>query len=131
MPRYLGAKLLLILLFAGVMHAQSPFVADVFNRPAISLNGTWHIIIDPYETGLNERYYENRKPQDKTDRVEYNFATSETLNVPGDWNTQKEKLFFYEGPLWYEKDFTYHPRPHTRVFLHFGAANYFTRVYLN
>jgi beta-glucuronidase len=112
-------------------HGQSALIGNVKNRSSISLNGTWHMIIDPYETGLNERYYENRKPKDKSDRVEYNFATSETLNVPGDWNTQKEKLFFYEGPLWYEKDFTYHPHAQTRVFLHFGAANYFTRVYLN
>ncbi len=133
MPRYRNAKLLLLLtaLFVGALHAQSTVIADVFNRPTISLNGAWHIIIDPYETGLNERYYENRKPKDKSDRVEYNFAVSETLNVPGDWNTQKEKLFFYEGSVWYEKDFDYHPRVHTRVFLHFGAANYLTRVYLN
>jgi beta-glucuronidase len=51
--------------------------------------------------------------------------------VPGDWNTQKEKLLFYEGPLWYEKSFTYSKQEHTRVFVYFGAVNYRARIYLN
>jgi hypothetical protein len=54
-----------------------------------------------------------------------------SLNVPGDWNSQKKELYFYEGPVWYKKSFSYHKREHTRVFVYFGAANYFTRVYLN
>ena len=33
--------------------------------------------------------------------------------------------------MWYKKSFSYHKREHTRVFVYFGAANYFTRVYLN
>ncbi len=40
-------------------------------------------------------------------------------------------MFFYEGPVWYKKSFSYRKREHTRVFVYFGAANYFTRVYLN
>jgi beta-glucuronidase len=124
--------ILTLLAFLPVLlRSQSTTIGNIPSRSTVSLNGTWHIIVDPYETGLGERYYENRKPKDKSDRVEYNFAASETLTVPGDWNTQKEKLFFYEGPLWYEKDFAYHPRPNTRVFLHFAAANYLARVYLN
>lgn len=119
--------------FAACLYsaAQTPLIGNIPGRSTVSLNGTWHIIVDPYETGLGERYYENRRSKDKSDRVEYNFAASETLTVPGDWNTQKEKLFFYEGPVWYEKDFVYHPRPHSRVFVHVGAANYLARVYLN
>ena len=33
--------------------------------------------------------------------------------------------------MWYKKSFSYRKREHMRVFLYFGAANYFTRVYLN
>ena len=33
--------------------------------------------------------------------------------------------------MWYKKSFSYRKRDHTRVFVYFGAANYFTRVYLN
>ena len=70
-------------------------------------------------------------PKTSTNCVEYDFDKSDTLNVPGDWNSQKKDLFFYEGPVWYKKSFSYHKRERTRVFVHFGAANYFTRVYLN
>lgn len=122
---------LLLSIAAAASPAPSNLIANIPGRTTISLNGAWHVIIDPYETGLGERYYENAKPKDKRDRIEYDFDRSETLNVPGDWNTQKDRLFFYEGPVWYERSFSYHQREHTRVFLYFGAANYFTRVYLN
>src|SRR5258708_4750106 len=100
-------------------------------RQTVSLNGAWHIIVDPLESGVGAKYYRNHKPKDSTDLVEYDFDASETLNVPGDWNTQKEKLLFYEGPLWYEKSFVYKKREHTRVFVHFGAVHYVARVFLN
>jgi beta-glucuronidase len=63
--------------------------------------------------------------------VEYDFDSSGTLNVPGDWNSQRPDLFFYEGPVWYKKSFSYHKRDHSRVFVYFGAANYKASVYLN
>ena len=106
-------------------------IANVSGRKTTSLNGAWHIIVDPLESGLNAKYFRNRKPKDKSDLVEYDFEASETLNVPGDWNTQKEKLLFYEGPVWYEKTFSYAKREHTRVFVYFGAVNYRSRIYLN
>ena len=63
--------------------------------------------------------------------VEYDFQKSPVLQVPGDWNTQRESLFFYEGPLWYQKDFLYQRKPRTRVFIHVGAANYRSYVWVN
>jgi beta-glucuronidase len=117
----------------GTVRAQATgsLLANISGRTTISLDGTWHIIVDPYETGLGEHYYLDRKPKDKSDRVEYDFDKSEILKVPGDWNTQKEKLLFYEGPVWYRTTFTYRNRERTRLFLYFGAANYLARVYLN
>jgi beta-glucuronidase len=129
-------KRLLLLMFlmagsASAAPAPPNLIANLHARTTISLNGTWHVIIDPYETGLGGRYYENRKPKDKQDLVEYDFGTSGTLNVPGDWNSQRESLLFYEGPVWYERSFSYHRGELARVFLYFGAANYQARVYLN
>src|SRR6202040_1700232 len=40
-------------------------------------------------------------------------------------------LFFYEGVVWYQKDFEHTAKPNTRTFLHFGAANYRTFVWVN
>jgi beta-glucuronidase len=109
-------------------------------RTSQSLNGEWHYIPDPYATGLYDFHKhelakgwfvnEKAKPGD-TGPIDYDFAKSPTLKVPGDWNTQQEKLFWYEGPMWYEKDFTFEPRPRTRVFLRVGAANYKSLFWVN
>jgi beta-glucuronidase len=126
----------LILLAASFGHAAAspaPLINNISGRTTISLNGSWHFIVDPFETGLRARFYMKANPNDKDSKqvVEYDFDKSDTLSVPGDWNTQKKELFFYEGPIWYERSFSYHKREHTRVFVNFEAANYFCRVYLN
>ena len=63
--------------------------------------------------------------------IEYDFDASGTLAIPGDWNTQEERLFLYEGTIWHKKSFTYELEPGHRLFLYFGAANYEAIVYLN
>ncbi len=123
--------------------ANTTLLVDIDHRPATSLNGDWHTIVDPYGDGLfnfhhevNPRGYFNNAQQptstaDDQGPVEYNFATSPTLKVPGDWNTQRPDLFYYEGLFWYQKDFKYSPKPNTRTFLHFGAVNYQSYVWVN
>jgi beta-glucuronidase len=123
-----------ICLFAGAIAAAaapSPLVANISGRSTISLDGTWRAIVDPYGVGTGMRFYENAKPKTPRDLVEYDFDTSGILNVPGDWNSQRPELFFYEGSVWYRKSFSYHKREHSRVFVYFGAANYKASVYLN
>jgi beta-glucuronidase len=132
-------RVLFLLCFAAFFvtgsRAASPapqdLVANTAGRATISLSGTWNAIVDPYENGLGGRFYQNRKAQNKQDLVEYDFDKAGTLKVPGDWNSQRDSLYFYEGPLWYETSFAYKKRDGVRPFVYFGAANYFTRVYLN
>jgi hypothetical protein len=90
----------------------------------------WRAIVDPFENGKSG-FSRNEKPRGKSDCVEYSFAASPVLNVPGDWNTQREQLMFYDGPVWYRREFGYHRHANSRVFVYFGAANYHTSVYLN
>ena len=105
---------------------------DADHRTSISLDGDWHAIVDPYDNGYYDfrmqprpdGYFLNEKPDTSSKLVEYDFAKSATLKVPGDWNSQRDSLFFYEGTVWYEKDFQYQRKPNTRTFLHVGAANY-------
>ncbi|MBV8859517.1 MAG: beta-glucuronidase [Acidobacteria bacterium] len=119
--------------------AQSPLLANVGGRHSLSLDGRWQTIIDPYENGFYDYryqespngYFKNAKPKSPSDLVEYDFDNSPLLYVPGDWNSQDERLLFYEGTVWYKKSFDYTRRPGTRLFVHFGAANYDTFVYLN
>jgi beta-glucuronidase len=131
----MGRALLAAVLLAGIcVHAQSgppTAIGNVGGRTTISLDGTWNTIIDPYETGLGSRFYENAKPKTKSDLIEYDFDRSPKLHVPGDWNTQRESLLFYEGPIWYQRNFSYHKRSGVRTFLYFGAANYFARIWVN
>src|SRR5215471_3933706 len=109
---------------------QAPLIQNVFHRQITSLNGDWHVIIDPYDTGVRRRYYQNVKPTpDKLQ--EYDFSTAPTLHVPGDWNTQRPELIYYEGTVWYENSFTYHPSPASSTFLYVGAANYRAHVWVN
>jgi beta-glucuronidase len=117
--------------YAWAEPAAPNLIANVAGRTTISLDGTWNTIVDPYEIGLGSRFYQNVKPKDKSQLVEYDFDASEKLHVPGDWNTQRETLLFYEGPIWYQRYFSYHKRANTRVFIYFGAANYQARVWLN
>jgi beta-glucuronidase len=130
MKRFL-ALLFLSAALASAEPSPPSLVANICARTTISLNGIWRVILDPYEIGLSSRFYENRKPKDRQDLVEYDFDVSGTLEVPGDWNSQRESLLFYEGPTWYKKSFSYHKRDRTRTFLYFGAANCQARVYLN
>lgn len=137
---YCSAVLATMFLTGLELYAQSTqLLVDADHRAATSLDGAWHVIVDPYGKGLyasdgsvlQHGYGENHQPKSKSDLVEYSFAKSPTLQVPGDWNTQRKDLFFYEGVIWYQKDFAYTPKPHTRAFLHVGAANYRAYVFVN
>jgi beta-glucuronidase len=119
--------------------ASPTLLVAVDHRPTISLNGDWHTIVDPYGTGLfkihgelrTDGYFLNGYQVPGGEPVEHDFQKSPLLQVPRDWNTQRESLFFYEGPMWYQKDFSYQRKPGARVFLHVGAANYRSYVWVN
>lgn len=112
---------------------------NVYARQILSLNGTWRYIVDPFDNGYydyrmnvsNNGYFKNQKAKNPSDLVEYNFATAACMQVPGDWNTQDDRLFFYEGSVWYQYDFSYKATEGNRAYLYFGAVNYFCNVYLN
>jgi beta-glucuronidase len=135
------ASFLIFLAAFPSLKAQQPatLLVDVDHRQQTSLNGQWHYIVDPYRNGIGNQpdkpnlngYAKNARPVPGGPLQEYDFAQSPTLEVPGDWNSQKSELFFYEGMLWYQRDFDFQPKPHTRVFLHFGAVNYAAQVFVN
>jgi beta-glucuronidase len=142
MSRNPGFALLVIFLLAipAFTQAPAPLITNVEHRNTISLNGDWHAIVDMYDSGYNgyrgpvdpkNTFFANAKPKSKRDLVEYDFEKSAMLKVPGDWNSQMPQLFFYEGTVWYERTFEYHPKTWQRVFLYVGAANYASRVGVN
>ena len=128
---------------------SAPLMTNVAGREAHSLNGAWAAVVDPYETGYRniltlepmdparrDMYGNDARVTDPTDRLEYDYATSRRLQVPGDWNTQADDLFLYEGTVWYQRDVTDPRTPAERaagrrVFLHVGGANYETLGWLD
>ena len=134
-----------LLMIAGCkLSAQSTFIQNIYARNYVNLDGRWHYIIDPFETGFRGfqgakaddenklgGFFENKQQQSKSELVEYNFEKAPTLNVPGDWNSQDKELLYYEGTVWYEHDFNIHPQPNKRYFLRFNAINYDVYVSLN
>jgi len=107
-------------------------IANVYARSFESLEGDWKYLIDPYDRGeATSRVQEDRRRESPGELIEYGFDEADSLSVPGDWNTQDERLFFYEGVVWYRREFERAPVKGKRHFLYFGAANYRARVWVN
>jgi len=141
-------KLLLsvLLLFGCVLTtvAQDGLIINTQGRKNVSLNGTWHYIVDPYDTGFydyrfKERaegdagaYWNNSEPKDPTEWTEHGYKAPYNIEVPGDWNSQDRMFLYYEGSVWYQREFD---KPMVAasedVYLYFGAVNYEAHVYLN
>ena len=114
-------------------------IANVYGRNYVSLNGSWNYFADPQEQGYYDYrmkptpwgYFLNAKPKKPSDLIEYDFDKSQTMNIPSDWNTQDDKLFFYEGTVWFKRDFEWHPKAGRRTLIYFGAVNYDAIVFVN
>ena len=142
MKRLLSA--ISIALFLLPLSAQTPYpqITNIPGRNATCLDGNWKYIVDVYNTGAmdyranpipdrssffaDRSFYSNQKVL-----VEYDFDYAKEIAVPGDWNTQRPELYYYEGAVWYRTKFDAEPKQGSRYFLYFGAANYETVVGLN
>ena len=94
--------------FAAAPAAAPIVLTGADRRPAQSLDGEWASIVDPYFSGLFSFHHQEKtngwflnqkaKPGDPFP-TEYDYSKAPKLKVPGDWNTQRESLLFYEGPV--------------------------------
>ena len=148
------------MLFPTMAAAETlPVIQNVNAYESLSLNGEWNYIVDVQEEGYYDYrmkptpwgFFRNAKPQKPEDLIEYDFDKSPTMQIPGDWNTQDERLFFYEGTVWFKKSFSMNNGKLTmdnsnasanhqssiinyqfnKVLLYFGAVNYDCRVWVN
>ena len=138
--------LLLMTAITASLAQQVPQVGNILGRQTTSLNGPWHYIVDVQEEGYYDYrmnptrwgFFRNAKPQKPEDLIEYDFDKAEEMEIPSDWNTRDERLFFYEGTVWFYKKFN-KPTPDPslkgggkrRTLLYFGAVNYDAHVYVN
>jgi len=122
---------------AAATEAGSILLTNIPGRQRRSLNGAWQALIDPNADGIGQwkSVWKDRVASGKTEFIEYGFDDANTLQVPGDFNTQRPELFYLEGSVWYRKTFDYDAtaarRSGKRLFVHFGGANYRTDVFLD
>jgi beta-glucuronidase len=120
---------------APELPASPPLMTNVHGRDVHSLNGAWNVIVDEHDLGarglFGGAYYVPPAPQTGMELVEFSFDARRQLQVPGDWNSQDERLYRYRDIVWYQRDFDLQPEPGKRYFLHFDGANYQANVYLN
>lgn len=118
-----------------------------YTRNSTSLNGEWRYIVDPYENGFynyrwqkfddqtnpsKNAFFTDSKVKSASELLEYDFDEAPVIQVPSDWNTQDQRLYFYEGSVWYRKTFEFNDSLDDKhAFIQFGAVNYRADVYLN
>ena len=134
-----------MMLMVGAMLPQAwadeklPLIQNVNAYECLLLNGEWNYIVDVQEEGYYDYrmnpypwgFFQNAKPKRPEDLIEYDFDKSPVMQIPGDWNTQDERLFFYEGTVWFKKSFQAVPMQDYRTLLYFGAVNYDCHVWVN
>lgn len=87
----------------------------------LNLNGIWDFEFDDNEIGELERWYENRE-------------FSMKILVPFSYHSEKSGLGIDElhEVMWYKRKFQIPPSwKGKRIFLNFGAVDYYTRVWIN
>lgn len=142
---YMKQLIAILLVLATSVVAQAdetrkvPLLGNVINRQTTSLNGEWNYIVDVQECGyygyrrekIRNGFFRNDKPRQPEDLIEYDFDKADKMQIPSDWNTWDQRLFFYEGTVWFKRSFNYQPKAGRRTLLYFGAVNYEAIVFVN
>jgi beta-glucuronidase len=90
-------------------------------RNAITLHGEWLFALDPAEMGIQGKWYQDQMAHsNRLDKV----------TVPHCFSVDP-RYGFYTGTAWYRKSFPWKILPGKRIILHFDAAYYKTKVWLN
>ena len=141
MKRLLTTVLMVVggLLTTLAQDKEVPLIQNVGTYEGTTIGGAWNDIVDVQEEGYYDYrmnptrwgFFQNAKPQRPEDLIEYDFDKSPTMQIPGDWNTQDERLFFYEGTVWFKTSFPAVPMQDYRTLLYFGAVNYDCHVWVN
>lgn len=130
--------------FAQVANKDIIYFNAIESRKNQDLSGDWHYSIDPYrvgqmgfhggQVGENAQRYKDAaevlKNNPKT-FVEQDMDKAPLMKLPGAWNSQVEKLRYFEGLVWYRKTFDNIAKTDERAFIHFDGANYLLTAYIN
>ena len=114
------SRFIFFILIAG--NSWSAFAQySIRQANAIPLHGEWNFAIDPAEMGVIGKWYSGDvKEAFRLDKV----------TVPHCFSADP-RFQFYTGTAWYRKSFLWKMAPGKRVILHFDAAYYKTRLWIN
>ncbi|HEX8413341.1 MAG TPA: glycoside hydrolase family 2 TIM barrel-domain containing protein [Sphingomicrobium sp.] len=143
---------LVALLFAAILGnsatAQTgPVLTAADMRPHQSLDGAWHWSVDPFRDGIagfhggppgqSQKRWADEVQGDVAKRdpralFEFDMQQSPRVHLPASWIGHAPEMRLYQGLVWYQRTFNAaKPKPGTRTFLRFGAADYHTRAFVN
>lgn len=118
-----------------VPEPASAVMGWIDSRELQSLNGSWKLLVDPMQVGTPGGFFggwaTTRTPVDAFQLLEYSYPDAADIRVPGDFNTQRQELFFYRDTVWYQRNFNVEAEANTRYHLWFGGANFDATVFLN
>lgn len=102
-------------------------------RAVESLDGDWRFVLDLFDEGLRQRWFEHEPgaPETFTTPRDYDGGDWQTAPVPSSWNTLKPEWTYFEGAAWYTRIIAPVLAAGERLVLRVGAANYRARVFLN
>jgi beta-glucuronidase len=101
---------------------QSGFAQYKIRYPdAIPLHGEWQFALDPAEMGVQGKWYATAVKH---------ASLLDPVTVPHCFSADP-RYEHYTGTAWYRKSFLWKPTNGKRVILHFDAAYYKTRIWLN
>ncbi len=113
MTKYTTKILALMLLVSTVACAQK-------NKNTISLNGTWNIVFDDVNEGVEKKWYLNE---------EFSKLQSKAIQVPSCWEEIEEN---YEGVGFYTRKFNIPVNWEGKIVeIDFDAVNYYSEVWVN
>jgi beta-glucuronidase len=116
--------------------SQPLLIASPGSRRRTGLGGLWHYVIDPFDIARRKPRQRRSLWRDELEvpggpLIEYEWDTSPTMRLPGDWNSRVTELAFYDGPIFFRRRFDAEATGSERLFLHFEAVNYRATVWLN
>ncbi len=105
-------------------------------RQRQSLGGPWHYVIDPFDIGRRKPRQRRALWRDEREvpggpLIEYEWDTSPTMVIPGDWNSRVRELAHYDGPVYFRRRFDAPAASGRRQWLAFEAVNRAAIVWLN
>lgn len=113
---------ILLVFFITLLLSQVALSQDKSEDSFLDLNGTWAFKIDPYNLGLDNRWYQSQGSENQN---------WDKLEVPGNWDLKNEYAH-YVGAGWYLKTFEI-PEHWTgkNILIHFEAVSHDASVWIN